>query len=77
MKQTNHGPLEAQRLHLEFHIDDDYRLINGAPDAWLGLICDEGADEVLDLTELAAVDIRAARAAAEAFCRAWNRKVNR
>ena len=34
------------------HLDDDYRLVDGAPDNWIGLICDENGDEALAMQPL-------------------------
>lgn len=49
---------DSQFWHLEHHIDDDYRLTEDATNAWMGIICDEGANEVIDLTDFFIEDAR-------------------
>lgn len=49
-------PSLDSRWHLSMYpMDEGYRLTGDAEDNWEGLICDDGADEVLDLTTEASI----------------------
>lgn len=66
-----------QKWHLEMHIEDDYRFNDDAPDCWLALICDEGADEVLEFADIAIINgWQYARALAEHIVEVHNKSVD-
>ncbi len=57
------------------HIDDEWKWVDGAPDAWDGTICDEGANEVLDMGDLlGACGLIAVREFAEKIVEAHNKE---
>jgi hypothetical protein len=58
------------KLHLEFHHDELYRISADATDHWIGIVCDEGGDEVANFAEeIASSGFAKARGWAETVAR--------
>lgn len=49
---------DSQFWHLEYSVEDDYRIVPDASDNWIGILCNEGADEVVDLTDFFVEGVR-------------------
>lgn len=58
--------------YLTMHIDEEWRLVDGAPNHWDGTITDEGGDELFDLTPFAALDFTGTFAFAHRMVRQHN-----
>lgn len=54
------------------HIDEDWRLIDTAPNNWMGTIEDHTGEQIADLTDWAVVDFMAAFKFAQETVRRYN-----